>query len=201
MMAGIVQSMTVSQACIQTPRRGCESLAKGPGPRVFHRQHGAKMRRIHTHGAHQAAFTLVELLVALVVLAALAAIAVPSYRDYIERSRRTRAIGDISEISMAIDRFYTANSTYPANLAALGGNVPASDPWGNAYQYLGIDVNPAPNPGAVRRDKNMNPLNGDYDLFSMGPDGQTQKQLTAAKARDDIVRAGNGGFIGLASEH
>jgi len=25
--------------------------------------------------------------------------------------------------------------------------------------------------------------------------------LTAARARDDIVRAGNGGFIGLASEH
>ena len=47
----------------------------------------------------------------------------------------------------------------------------------------------------------MNPLNTDFDLYSMGPDGQTQKQLTAAKARDDIVRAGNGGFIGKAEDH
>ena len=149
----------------------------------------------------QAAFTLVELMIAILVLAALAAIAIPSYQEYIERARRSQAIRDIAQIGMIIERFYTMNQTYPANLAALGAGVPATDPWGNAYQYLAIDVNPAPNKGAVRKDKNLNPLNSDYDLYSMGLDGQTQKQLTAAKARDDIVRAGNGGFIGLASEH
>ncbi len=102
---------------------------------------------------------------------------------------------------MTIERFFSLNQTYPATLAALGAEVPAADPWGNAYAYLPIAVIPPPNTGDVRRDKNMNPLNSDYDLYSKGQDGQTQKQLTAAKARDDIVRAGNGSFIGLASEH
>jgi general secretion pathway protein G len=129
------------------------------------------------------------------------AIAVPSYREFIDQARRTEAISDIAGISMLIERYFSANQTYPPNLAVLGTGVPAADPWGNAYGYLAIDVNPAPNKGAVRKDKNLNPLNSDYDLFSMGPDGQTQKQLTAAMARDDIVRAGNGSFIGLASEH
>jgi general secretion pathway protein G len=53
----------------------------------------------------------------------------------------------------------------------------------------------------VRRDKNLNPLNRDFDLYSVGKDGQTQTQLTAARARDDIVRAGNGSFIGKAEDH
>jgi len=157
------------------------------------------MRRIP--GLRQAAFSLVELLTVLVVIGALATIALPSYRDHIERTRRNQAIQDILVLSVAIERYYADHFTYPPNLAALSGNLPINDPWGNAYQYLGINVSPPPNTGAVRRDKNLNPLNSDYDLYSMGPDGQTQKQLTAAKARDDIVRAGNGGFIGTASEH
>jgi len=157
------------------------------------------MRRMQS--PRQTAFTLVELLIALAVIGALAAIALPSYRDYIERAKRSQAITDIGKLSLALEQYFTVNATYPPNLAALGGSHPSIDPWGNAYQYLGINVVPPPNTGAVRRDKNLNPLNSDYDLYSMGPDGQTQKQLTAAKARDDIVRAGNGGFIGTAAEH
>jgi general secretion pathway protein G len=158
------------------------------------------VRRIPS--SRQAAFTLIELMIALVVAGALAAIAIPSYQAYIERAKRSQAIADIGQLSMALERFHTMNGTYPASLAALGGgSLPLTDPWGNPYQYLGIEVVPPPNTGAVRRDKNLNPLNSDYDLYSMGPDGRTQKQLTASQARDDIVRAGNGGYIGLASEH
>lgn len=146
-------------------------------------------------------FTLVELFLALVVLGTLVAIALPSYQEYLLRNKNSVAIRDIAEISMAIERYHTEQGTYPPNLAALPAGLPATDPWGNAYGYLAIDVTPSPAPGAVRRDKNMNPLNSDYDLYSKGPDGDTQKQLTAAKARDDIVRAGNGGFIGLAADH
>ena len=76
-----------------------------------------------------------------------------------------------------------------------------TDPWGNAYRYLAIDYEPPPHTNQLRRDKNLNPLNSDFDLYSVGPDGNTQMQLTAARARDDIVRAGNGSFIGLATEH
>ncbi len=146
-------------------------------------------------------FTLVELMIALVVVGTLAAIAIPSYISYIEGMKNKTAIKDIAELSMAIERHRTAQSSYPANLAALGGNLPGTDPWGNAYAYLPIDFDPPANTGDVRRDKNLNPLNSDFDLYSKGPDGLTAKQLTAANAVDDIVRAGNGGFIGIASEH
>ncbi|MDP1529374.1 MAG: prepilin-type N-terminal cleavage/methylation domain-containing protein [Rhodoferax sp.] len=148
----------------------------------------------------QRGFTLIELLIALVIAGILISIAVPNYREYVERTRRTTAIKDIAEISMALERYRTMADTFPDSLNDLNIPLPL-DPWGNAYQYLGIDVASPPNTGALRKDKNLNPLNSDYDLYSMGPDGLTQKQLTAARARDDIVRAGNGGFIGLAAEH
>lgn len=148
----------------------------------------------------QRAFTLVELLIVLVIAGALLSIAVPSYQEYTELARRTKAIKDIAEISLKLESYRTRVGGFPGSLAELNIALPL-DPWGNAYQYLAIDFVPPPNAGEVRRDKNLNPLNSDFDLYSVGPDGQTSKQLTAAKARDDIVRAGNGGFIGLASEH
>lgn len=157
------------------------------------------MRPIRQH--RHSGLTLIELLIVIAVVAALAAIALPSYRAYVERARVAQAIKDVAQISMAIERYYTQNSTFPPNLASVGEGLPSPDPWGNPYQYLAIDVDPAPHAGDIRRDRNMNPLNSDYDLYSMGPDGETQKQLTAAKARDDIVRAGNGGFIGVAKDH
>ncbi|MFA4968990.1 MAG: prepilin-type N-terminal cleavage/methylation domain-containing protein [Sulfuritalea sp.] len=155
---------------------------------------GNVMRRRH------AAFTLIELLIVLAVIGALAAIAIPNYREYKERANVAKAIIEITGIAQAIGIYHLDNRTYPASLTALGITLP-TDPWGNAYVYLPIDVIPPPNPGQKRKDKNLNPLNSDYDLYSMGPDGQTQKQLTAAKARDDIVRADNGRFIDVASKH
>lgn len=148
----------------------------------------------------QSAFTLIELLIAIAVIGALSAIAIPNYRDYKERARVVQAVADIARIAQALGAYHTENRTYPTSLGALGIALP-TDPWGNAYAYLAIDVDPPPNVGQRRKDKNLNPLNSDFDLYSKGPDGQTQKQLTAAKARDDVVRAGNGSFIGVASKH
>jgi len=45
------------------------------------------------------------------------------------------------------------------------------------------------------------PINSDYDLYSKGPDGLSLKPLTAAPSRDDIVRANNGSFIGIAADY
>ena len=42
------------------------------------------------------------------------------------------------------------------------------------------------------------PLNSEYDLYSKGKDGASAPALTAAASKDDIVRANDGGFVGLA---
>ena len=39
-------------------------------------------------------------------------------------------------------------------------------------------------------------MNSDYDLYSMGPDGESLPPFTASTSRDDLVRASNGGYIG-----
>ncbi len=45
------------------------------------------------------------------------------------------------------------------------------------------------------------PINSTYDLYSMGKDGKTVVALTAKASRDDVVRANDGGFIGLAVKY
>ncbi len=146
-------------------------------------------------------FTLLDLLVAVTIMSIVGAIAIPGYTAYAERSRVTQAIAEIYEISLAIDRFNAETFAYPDDLAELA-NVPTTDPYGQPYAYLRIEGNGAPGiKGKQRKDKNLNPLNSDFDLYSMGPDENSQLPLTARAARDDIIRAGNGGFVGIADEH
>ena len=106
------------------------------------------------------------------------------------------AKADILEISAKLDRAFVATGTYPTGLAAFG--AVRTDPWGNPYQYLSMD---GAKVGQKRKDKSLHPLNSDYDLYSMGPDGQSQTALTAKASRDDIIRANNGGFIGVAEDY
>lgn len=49
-----------------------------------------------------------------------------------------------------------------------------------------------------RKDRFLVPINSDYDLYSMGPDGQTNEPLNVPVSRDDIVRASNGAYVGVA---
>jgi general secretion pathway protein G len=44
-------------------------------------------------------------------------------------------------------------------------------------------------------------LNSDYDLYSKGRDGRSVSPLTAKASRDDVIRASNGGFIGLGANY
>ena len=53
----------------------------------------------------------------------------------------------------------------------------------------------------MRKDKKLVPLNSDYDLYSMGPDGESKPPLTAKASKDDIVRANDGEFVGLAERY
>lgn len=108
---------------------------------------------------------------------------------------------DIRSLDSAIQRYWIANSAYPDDLSELGGS-PMQDSWDATYRYLRIDGSTLPGiRGMQRKDKNLNPLNSDFDLYSAGPDGATRLPLTAAQSRDDVVRAGDGAFIGPARDH
>jgi general secretion pathway protein G len=145
------------------------------------------------HGA----FTLVELLAAIAIIAVFASIGIPAYQDYMERTRMTQARADITLIDQGIARFEIANGgALPDTLDEIGG-APL-DPWGNPYRYLNLR-NPA-NLSDARKDHSLHPINTDYDLYSMGPDGRSVKPLTGGPSRDDIIRGRNGRFIGKATD-
>jgi general secretion pathway protein G len=145
-------------------------------------------------------FSLLELLVALAVLSILSAMAVPAYEQFAERARVGQVVADIGQLDMEIEKFVANNFAYPGSLAELPGGAPL-DPWGQPYQYLQIRDNNEPGlTGRLRKDRNLVPINSDYDLYSMDEDGSTRPPLTARPSQDDIVRAGDGGFVGLAEE-
>ena len=53
--------------------------------------------------------------------------------------------------------------------------------------------------GKMRKDRFLNPLNSDFDLYSMGPDGQSRSPLVAKASRDDVIRANDGQYFGRAA--
>jgi general secretion pathway protein G len=142
--------------------------------------------------------TLLELMLALAICAVLTTIAVGSYKRWVDRVRVNTAIADIGQIQIAINKYRLEREAFPATLAdcGMGGKL---DPWGNAYQYL--DFTGLKGNGKVRKDRNLVPINSDYDLYSMGPDGDSRSPLTAQASRDDIVRANDGAFIGKAEDY
>ena len=144
----------------------------------------------------QHGFTLLELIIAVIVAGLMAAIALPVYSGAIQRARIVQATGDMNRVESALERF-RANGVLPPNLAAVGMDT-LIDPWGNPYQYLNIEA--GVNRGAVRKDRNLVPLNTDYDLYSMGKDGQSNSLLTATESNDDIVRGANGAYLGMAED-
>jgi general secretion pathway protein G len=144
-------------------------------------------------------FTIVEILIALAVLAALTAIAVPRFQSYRIQAQIAAASADIRNIDLSIQIYKRQNNTLPTSLAALG--TPTSvDPWGNAYQYLKIDGDPLALLNA-RKDLFHVPINSDFDLYSKGTDGQTFSLIGIPGSLDDIIRANDGRYIGLASEY
>lgn len=146
----------------------------------------------------QRAFTLFELLLVAAIVGVLAAVAFPGYQSYQDQVKFTQAKADIVIIESALERYYAQRLAYPDTLAqaGVGGML---DPWGKPYQYLNVAT--APNRGSVRKDRNLVPINSDYDLYSMGKDGTSRPPLTAMPSRDDIVRANNGKFVGLAADY
>ncbi|MGE8410020.1 MAG: type II secretion system major pseudopilin GspG [Pseudomonas sp.] len=119
----------------------------------------------------QHGFTLLELLVVLVVLGLLAGIVAPRYFSQLGRSEAKVARAQIEGLAKALDLYRLEVGRYPSSEQGLQALVSApsdearwsgpylqkkvpDDPWGHAYLYR--------YPGE----------NGEYDLFSLGKDGQ-----------------------------
>jgi general secretion pathway protein G len=129
----------------------------------------------------ESGFTLVELLVVLAILGLLVAIATPQVLKYLAGAKIDTAKIELKSMATALDLFLLDEGRYPTEQEGLQALVtkPADivywagpylktgatgvplDPWGHPYQYR--------YPGQ----------NGDYDLFSNGPDGKTPIGLTA----------------------
>lgn len=122
----------------------------------------------------RAGFTLIELIMVVLIIGILATIVVPKFTGQTERARMTVARMELRNVGMALDRYEMENGGFPTTdqgLKALmekptSSPVPRDwngpylkdepkDPWRQPYQYRRPSQN-----------------NLDYDLWSLGPDGQ-----------------------------
>jgi general secretion pathway protein G len=127
------------------------------------------------HNIRNKGFTLIELMVVLVILGVLAAIIAPKIMDRPDEARIIAAKQDISSLVQALKLYRLDNIRYPSTeqglqalvtkptIEPIPGNWKSGgylerlpkDPWGNPYMFL--------NPGR----------NGEIDVYSLGPDGQS----------------------------
>jgi len=170
-----------------------ESRALPAGPEAFPRLRTPCLRSTLPG---QGGLTLIEILILLGVIATLSTISLLVYQDVTERARVTRAVADIATLQSEISTFEATNLRLPNDLSEIG-RATFLDPWGSPYQYLNFSLGV----GQPRKDHSLHPLNSDYDLYSKGEDGATATPLTAQVSRDDVIRANDGQFIGLASQY
>jgi general secretion pathway protein G len=137
--------------------------------------------------------TRLELVALIAVVLALASIGVPAFEGYLQRARVARAVSEIGTMGLALHRWQQDHDALPATLAEAG--IAGTDPWGRPYVYVRAAGAAA---GQRRRDGKRATLNTDFDLYSRGADGETSMPLTEPASRDDVVRARDGAYIGLA---
>ncbi len=133
----------------------------------------------------QRGFTLIEMMVVVVIIGVLGAIVVPQFMSRPDQAKVTAAKTEIQAIATSLEMYRLDNAYYPSTQQGLEaliqrpvGAPPARnwnpqgylkslpvDPWGTPYQYL--------NPG-------VRAANGGYDLYSLGADGVTGGEGTAA---------------------
>jgi type IV pilus assembly protein PilE len=141
---------------------------------------------------YQAAFTLIELMIAVALLAILVAVAMPSYQQHVLKSRRSEAKVVLLQAAQLQERNFTVNGTYvnTANLAPLfglanGATIYSGDSPGPNTSFYIVTVN-AP-------DANC-PLNACFVLTATPQRNQTADicgQLTlSSTGQQGVIGAG-----------
>ena len=154
-------------------------------PRAVERPHTSVFS---TH----AGITLIEIILALTVMALLATVGLIGYRASLERARTAQAIGDLVRIDASVRDFSAVNGRLPTSLDEIDmGDL--LDPWQRPYEYRVVDGGEG-----NRLDHANEPLNSDFDLFSLGPDGVTNVWVMEENGLDDVVRAHDGEHFGVA---
>lgn len=142
-------------------------------------------------------YSLIELFVVIALLSTLIVVGIPLYTAYIDKARITRAEEDISHLQREIQMYKLRKKALPNKLSDIR-DADLMDPYGRPYQYHNLTLNDEME--KRRRDRFLVPLNADFDLYSMGRDGESEPYITESKSHDDIVRANNGLYIGPVSE-
>jgi len=144
-------------------------------------------------------FTLLELTVVTMIIGILATMVAPSVQGVREQAKVAAAISDIRIIETEIYVYIFENREMPVSLVEIG-RLNKLDPWGIPYVYNPLDGEKKGPGGNGRKDKFLKPINEDFDLYSMGADGESATSLSNSKSDDDVLRALSGAFVGLASE-
>jgi len=171
-----------------------------PSPRSSRLQPPCRSGNANGRAQRLASFTLVEIMIVVAIIGTLAAIAIPAFQHSLARAQVARAIADLRAIQIDIDVFELEHHRLPVDLAEAG-RAGITDPWGRPYHYLCFAAAGKNWKGQARKDHSLVPLNSSYDLYSLGRDGQTAGPLTAKASQDDIIRANDGGYLGLGSEY
>ena len=119
----------------------------------------------------ESGITLIELLVVMVIIAMFATIVGQRLFRNVEKARQTTAKAQISEFESVLDAYKLDVGRYPTNEEGLQamrvrpGNV---ERWDGPYLRKDVPPDPLQRPYVYR----FPGQHGDYDLYSLGADGQ-----------------------------
>jgi general secretion pathway protein G len=116
-------------------------------------------------------FTLLELLVVIVIIGLLAGLVAPRFFDQVSKSNTKIARAQIDSLEKALDQYRLDVGAYPTTeygLAALNAKPQNLEKWAGPYLKKAVP----PDPWGNRYIYKSPGDHGDYDLSSLGSDGQ-----------------------------